>query len=643
VGILAGLLGAPRPAAVRPPDKRGAPEAAAPSTSNHASAGPPKLGLSERTTTPNALAKAHARFARAALGIYLATAAVSVVLLMITLATDKEHDEAQIREQILLQTDARAHSLSQRLALLGEELRRLSERSEVDLRDQDLAPEKSLLQATHERSAFFNVGVAILDKRGEVVWSEPLAFLERGASFAHESWFGSVRRAHTSRIVPVQPDRPDSVLYVVSPLIKGAEFTGALLGAVDLARGQPLAPEKPTSKVLTLVVTTQGEVVYPPVPPGFASERNWHALFARHVETPFTRSIELEGVRAVVASSPVMGSELVLMLVGNEGELFRAEQARLRNRLLAGLVLALTPALLLLLLLRRSLQLFQRSEQEAVREERLRLLGEAANSIAHEVKNALNGLSMGLDLVVRASAAPGETVKPLFAPWMHLGAHQHLGAPSSRPSSPTSARGPINAERRERIVGELRREIQRLSEFTTELMTFSRGVEPRRSKLDLTEFLPKVTGLLHDSAEELGAAIELQAPAGPVWVEADGALLHAVVSNLAGNALDAAVADAPAPRVEVRVEVHGTTVELRVSDNGPGVSESMKPRLFEPFQTEKANGVGIGLALARKIARAHGGELALDELAPVRPEFPGASFVLTLPLLLPDPRELEDA
>jgi two-component system C4-dicarboxylate transport sensor histidine kinase DctB len=118
-----------------------------------------------------------------------------------------------------------------------------------------------------------------------------------------------------------------------------------------------------------------------------------------------------------------------------------------------------------------------------------------------------------------------------------------------------------------------------------------------------------------------------------VWVEADGALLHAVISNLAGNALDAATAGSPSPRVEVRIDVRGGAAYLRVCDNGPGVSASMKPRLFEPFQTEKANGVGIGLALARKIARAHGGELVLDETRPPRRSFPGASFVLTLPLL----------
>lgn len=580
------------------------------------SAGGQAGGPERPAQSADTLAAAHARFARAALGIYLATAAVSVGLLVAALVTDKAHDEEQIREQLLLQTDVRAHSLSQRLGLLGDELRRLSQRSEVDLFDQDLSPEKSLLQISHERSAFFNVGVAILDRKGEVVWSEPGDFLSRGASFAQESWFGSVQEGRAFRIVPVQPDKPDSILYVVSPLVKGGAFTGALLGAVDLARGQPLAPEKPSSRVLTVVATTSGEVVYPPVPPAFAAEPAWRGLFARRALQPFTARASLEETPAVLASSPVTGSELVLMSVGTEQDLFQQARSRLRVRLSAGLALALLPAVLLLFVLQRSLKLFRRSEEEAVRAERLRLLGEAANSIAHEVKNSLNGLSMGLDLVVRAVGDP---------------------IPASRPGGLT--RGPIPPERRERIVNELRHEIQRLSEFTTELMTFSRGVSPRRGKLDLTDFVPKVTGLLHDSAEELGGQIEVAVPPDPVWVEADGALLHAVISNLAGNALDAAIAGSPVPRVQVRLEAGEREAHLRVSDNGKGVSASMKPRLFEPFQTEKANGVGIGLALARKIARAHGGELVLDEGGPERPGFPGASFVLTLPVLL----EVEDS
>jgi two-component system C4-dicarboxylate transport sensor histidine kinase DctB len=230
---------------------------------------------------------------------------------------------------------------------------------------------------------------------------------------------------------------------------------------------------------------------------------------------------------------------------------------------------------------------FQRSEQAAVREERLQHLGEAASSIAHEVKNALNGLSMGLELVVR----PGDPAK------------------------------------RERLLVELRNEISRLSEFTTELMTFSRGIEPRRTELDLAEFVPKVTGLLKDSAEESGTSLDVVALEQPILVHADPTLLHVVISNLVGNALEAvgSVEDQP-PHVEVRLQKRDKVAELRVVDNGKGVASKVRKTLFEPFQTGKPNGVGIGLALSRKIARAHGGDLTLEAIPR------GASFLLTLPL-----------
>ncbi|HTM29914.1 MAG TPA: ATP-binding protein, partial [Vicinamibacterales bacterium] len=67
------------------------------------------------------------------------------------------------------------------------------------------------------------------------------------------------------------------------------------------------------------------------------------------------------------------------------------------------------------------------------------------------------------------------------------------------------------------------------------------------------------------------------------------------------------------------------TCVVRVIDNGPGVAPSVRRRLFEPFVTGRSNGVGIGLALARRIARAHGGELR----EVTRPG--GTCFELTLP------------
>lgn len=551
----------------------------------------------------DSLAQAHARFARAALMIYLGAAAVAVTLLITALITDKSHDDDLTRERLLLETDVRAHSLGQHLGLLSEELRRLSLRSEVDLGDQDLTPEKSLLQLSHENSTFFNLGVGIISAKGVVLWTEPEEFLQNGVSFAKEDWFRRARRARSLQIVPVHPDRADAVLYVVSPLIRDDAFVGALLGGVDLARGEPFDEGRAaaSSGALTILAAQDGTVIYPPNPPALAQEAAWKSLFEHPPFRPFTEATHLGGHDVLVVGAPIADTGFTMLSVAKQSELYRAARTRFFTRLSLGLLLAVSPLVILVVLLQRSLAVFRKSEEDAVREERLRLLGEASNAIAHEVKNALNGLGMGLDLVVRRDERPEA------------------------------------AARRERIVGELRGELQRLTEFTTELMTFSKGVEPRRTRLDLAEFVPKVTGLIGDAAEERGVALELGVPSASVPVDADPTLLHAVISNLAGNALDAVTGKGSpeAPHVEVRLEVHGTRAELRVRDNGPGVSPSMRPRLFEPFQTEKPNGVGIGLALARKIARAHGGELVLEDPPPSSGQAPpprGATFLLTLPL-----------
>ena len=537
----------------------------------------------------NDLAHAHARFARAALGIYLAAALVAIALLAVSLVTDQAHDQGQIRERLELATDLGAHSLSAHLGRLGTELRRLGTRSEVNLFDQNNAPEQSLLDISHERSTFFNLGVAILDPKGRVVYAVPNAFLERGKSFAQESWFRAAEVDPATTIEPVQPDNPDSVLYVVSPILRGGIFSGALLGGIDVAQDGPIAEQKAGAGVMTVLATRAGDVVYPPQPPAFSRLAPWKELFARSTVSPFSDAVELSGERSLVAASPVGGTNLVMLSVGSRDVLYRPARTRLLTRAATGLALAVMPFLLLVLLLRRSLAVFRTSEEAAVREERLQHLGEAASSIAHEVKNALNGIGMGIDLVVRPSN---------------------------------------DAERRDRLLRELKLEIGRLSEFTTELMTFSRGVEPRCADLDLSEFVPMVIGLLKDGAIESGTALDVVTPPAPLRVRADPTLLHVVISNLVGNALDAVAAATSSdhPRVRVELERQAGAAALRVIDNGAGVSARMRRKLFEPFQTGKPNGVGIGLALSRKIARAHGGDLVLET-----PTI-GASFLLTLPV-----------
>jgi two-component system C4-dicarboxylate transport sensor histidine kinase DctB len=301
-------------------------------------------------------------------------------------------------------------------------------------------------------------------------------------------------------------------------------------------------------------------------------------------------SASLSGVETVVAATGVPDTDLVLLSLEGRDDLLAAARSRMATRVLLTLSIVLIPLVVLVLLLRRSLRVLREAEMLAMREERLRLIGEAANLIAHEVKNSLNGFRIGLDLLLRGGRTPREATE-------------------------------------EKIVSGLRKQIERMSDFTSELLVFSKGVTPRPVTIDLREFVPKVTELARDSAAELGVALEVVPANGSVKVNADPSLMHVIISNLVGNAMDAVSGSGAAqpPRIGVEVGASGGDGWVRISDNGPGVAESIRPSLFEPFVSGKPSGVGIGLALSRKIARAHGGDLILEASGG------GASFLLTLP------------
>jgi signal transduction histidine kinase len=540
----------------------------------------------------SSLSAVHARFARAVITIYLVTAAVAVILLVGALATDFSHQQDLARQTLLMETEVRAYYLARHLHTLALELTRLGLRSEVNLLDKDEEPERSLLNLTHEKSAFFNVGVAVIGADGTLVWSVPQNFLRPGRSFADANWFQAALRTERLLIVPVQPEKEhDSLLYMVSPIMRNGQFTGALLGAIDLALGGAIDPEvHPGAHSMNLLTGHDGVVIYPPKQPSFSTGPAWQALLARAGAEPFLEDTEVPGSLSVVAGAPVQGTDFFLLSMARAEALFAPARARMVTRLGLGAGLALVPILLLVLLLRRSFRLFERSEEVALRGERLRMLGEAVNLIAHEVKNSLNGLRVGLDMMLQGD------------------------------------RTGLEARHRQAVAG-LRTEIERLSTFTTELLSFSKGVVPRPVEMDLADFARKVSDLARGTADRLGICLRIVTPDTKVPVKADPSLVHVVIANLVGNALDAlAGAQGASPDVEVRVERQGSTAHVRVRDNGPGVPDALKERLFEPFVTGKPSGVGIGLALSRRIARAHGGDLILERSAA------GAAFLFTLPM-----------
>jgi signal transduction histidine kinase len=114
-------------------------------------------------------------------------------------------------------------------------------------------------------------------------------------------------------------------------------------------------------------------------------------------------------------------------------------------------------------------------------------------------------------------------------------------------------------------------------------------------------------------------------------ITGDGFRLRQVFANIFDNAL-AACADPV--RITVRCEETSLAgrpaVRVAVSDNGPGLNDEQRQKIFEPFYTTKAQGTGLGMAIAKRIVEAHGGELAVGQR-----NAPGAEIHVTLPLRRP--------
>jgi two-component system sensor histidine kinase DctS len=101
-----------------------------------------------------------------------------------------------------------------------------------------------------------------------------------------------------------------------------------------------------------------------------------------------------------------------------------------------------------------------------------------------------------------------------------------------------------------------------------------------------------------------------------------------ILVNLVKNSLDAIAESARAGgHIEIHVRRVGAEVLVAVSDNGPGVPESHRARLFDAFFTTKPKGVGLGLSICRTIAAAHGGTLRYEQSGQG-----GSCFTLSLPL-----------
>jgi signal transduction histidine kinase len=227
----------------------------------------------------------------------------------------------------------------------------------------------------------------------------------------------------------------------------------------------------------------------------------------------------------------------------------------------------------------------QEQERDLLRAEQLAAVGQLAAGVAHEVRNPLTGVKF-------------------------------LVEGALRPTNPA----PLTGEDLRLI----RQEIVRIERTVQGLLDFARMPPPDRRPHDLRVLVAEAAGLARSRAERKSVAVRVELPGEAVAVSADRDQMLSLLTNLLFNAIDATP-----PGGEARATVcasPGGALQVEVTDTGPGIDTAIAERLFTPFATSKPTGTGLGLSVARRIARDHGGTL----IAANRPEG-GACFTLTLP------------
>lgn len=155
-----------------------------------------------------------------------------------------------------------------------------------------------------------------------------------------------------------------------------------------------------------------------------------------------------------------------------------------------------------------------------------------------------------------------------------------------------------------RYVQALAGEVQAQREFLERFMTFVRPLAMQNAVFRLSPLLGQLVSRLASAFPQ----VKLEA-SGDAELEADPTAVRVILENLLRNACEAAARVAHG-RVKATVRLEARQVQVVVEDNGPGIDEGQRANLFKPFVSQKPAG-GIGLALARRLARAMGGEVEL--------------------------------
>lgn len=301
----------------------------------------------------------------------------------------------------------------------------------------------------------------------------------------------------------------------------------------------------------------------------FFGHVHWlHAIHGRFCYIPIVISAAWFGIRGGLIAAAVI-SVLLIPYLSTAG----LEPQRLADELVE-VVFYFGIGILSGALIDREMRARRRAQEARLqleRSQKLSLVGQIAAGMAHEIKNPLASIK---------------------------GAVEILGDESTSEEDKREFRGIVI------------KEIKRINRSLMDFLEFARPSDADLSRIDISETIEAGVKQVERQAHDRGVIISKHIE-GRIFVDGDEEKIHQVMLNLLINALEASD---PGSTVHVRLAADGERgiALVTVDDHGPGIPESDKAKVFEPFFSSKPSGTGLGLAIAKSIVERHGGAISLE-------------------------------
>ncbi len=195
--------------------------------------------------------------------------------------------------------------------------------------------------------------------------------------------------------------------------------------------------------------------------------------------------------------------------------------------------------------------------------------------------------------------------------------------------------GSVNLEDIQEILTDIVADDRRAGEVIDRMRTMLKKGKGTSEVFDLNDAIKEALHLVEGERKKSGTTIDLQLAVSPLMVSAGRVEIQQVIVNLVVNALRAVASQLPGDRcIQIETASSAGLASIAIEDSGPGVSKAVERRLFQPFFSTTSSGLGMGLAISRRIIAAHDGSIKLS-----KGKLGGARFEATIPLLA----QLQDA